>query len=106
MNSWHFGSGSKKKRLQTRSRRGAQMAKMADSGKKGNYDCEILSLIVLSILSALSHFWYILFAIYAGIIFWGAAVLLGHFLTSAARTFPLYGKRMLIKIPSRNHEPN
>jgi hypothetical protein len=80
------------------------MTEMADNRKKGNYDCEILSFIVLFILSALSHFWYILFAICAGIIFWGAVVLLGQLLMSAARTFPMYGRRMLAKMPSRTRD--
>src|ERR1700688_5000746 len=111
MNSWHFRSGPKKQFLQTSSRRGAQMAEMADSRKKGNYDCEILSIFVLFILSALSHFWYILFAICAGIILWGVVVLLGQLLMSAARTLPPHGRRLLLKrhvtpaIADRESEP-
>jgi hypothetical protein len=73
------------------------MAEITDSRKKGDYSCEILSIIVLFILSALSHFWYILFAICAGIILWGAIVLMGRLLISAARALPPYGKRLLLK---------
>ena len=62
------------------------MTEIANNPKKSDYSCEILSFIVLVILSALSHFWYILFVFCVGIIFWGAVVLLGKVLRSAALT--------------------
>jgi hypothetical protein len=61
------------------------MAETADNPKTSDYSCEILSFIVLIILSALSHFWYILFVFCAGIIFWGAVVLMGKVLATARR---------------------
>jgi hypothetical protein len=73
------------------------MAEITDTRKKGDYSCEILSIIVLFILSALSHFWYILFAICAGIVLWGVLALLGQLLMTAAKTFPSYGRGLLLK---------
>jgi hypothetical protein len=63
------------------------MTEKADDPKKRDYSCEIISFIVLFILSELSHFWYIAIAICIGIIFWGAVVLLGKLILSAARMF-------------------
>jgi len=45
------------------------------SSKRG-YDCEILSFVVLFVLSALSHFWYIMIFICAGIAVWGTGAIL------------------------------
>ncbi|MGA7794227.1 MAG: hypothetical protein WCA19_14420 [Candidatus Acidiferrales bacterium] len=80
------------------------MTESADTGKKSDYSCEILSFIVLVILSALSHFWYILFIFCAGIIFWGAVVLMGQILQSAAMTFPSNGRRLLERMQSRTRD--
>jgi len=77
------------------------MTESVDNGNKNDYSCEILSFIVLAILSALSHFWYILFIFCAGIIFWGAVVLLRQVLKSAAMTFPSHGRRLLVRMQSR-----
>jgi hypothetical protein len=43
---------------------------------KRDYSCEIMGLIVLTILSALSHFWYIMFAICAAATLAGAGFLI------------------------------
>ena len=51
------------------------MAETADNPKKSDYSCEILSFIVLIILSALSHFWYVLIAICVGAAFIGMGFL-------------------------------
>jgi|HubBroStandDraft_4_1064222.scaffolds.fasta_scaffold1162430_1 hypothetical protein len=67
------------------------MAETADNPKTSDYSCEILSFIVLIILSALSHFWYILFVFCAGIIFWGAVVLMGKVLATAVLTWKARG---------------
>ncbi len=80
------------------------MTESAGTGKKSDYSCEILSFIVLVILSALSHFWYILFFFCAGIIFWGAVVLLGQVLQSAAMTFPSHTRRLLVRMQSRTRD--
>ncbi|MFI5072220.1 MAG: hypothetical protein ACHP8A_15140 [Terriglobales bacterium] len=80
------------------------MTDSADTGKKSDYSCEILSFIVLVILSALSHFWYILFFFCAGIIVWGAVVLLGQILRSVAMTFPSQGRRLLVRVQSRTRD--
>jgi hypothetical protein len=80
------------------------MTESAGTGKKSDYSCEILSFIVLVILSALSHFWFILFIFCAGIIFWGAVVLLGQVLQSAAMTFPSRTRRLLVRMQSRTRD--
>ena len=80
------------------------MTESAGTGKKSDYSCEILSFIVLVILSALSHFWFILFIFCAGIIFWGAVVLLGQVLQSAAMTFPSQTRRLLVRMQSRTRD--
>jgi hypothetical protein len=77
------------------------MTESADNGKKSDYSCEILSFIVLAILSALSHFWYILLIFCVGIFFWGAVILLRQVLQSAAMTFPAHGRRLLVRMQSR-----
>jgi hypothetical protein len=56
--------------------------------KKRDYSCEIISFIVLVVLSELSHFWYVAIAICVGIIFWGAIVLVGQMVLSAAGALP------------------
>ena len=80
------------------------MTESTDNGNKSDYSCEILSFIVLSILSALSHFWYILFIFCAGIIVWGAVVLLRQVLQSAAVSLPLHGPRLLVRMQSRTRD--
>ncbi len=42
------------------------------------YDCEIISFVVLLILSALSHFWYIMIFICAGIAVWAMSTILAR----------------------------
>jgi hypothetical protein len=64
------------------------MAEKASEPSKHDYSCEILSFIVLVLLSALSHFWYIVIAICAGIVFWGALALFGQLMLRAAGTLP------------------
>jgi hypothetical protein len=76
---------------------GARMTEKTEEEKKRDYSCEILSFIVLVILSALSHFWYIVIAMGIGIIFWFAIALLGQLLVSAHIWLPSHS-------PSR--EPN
>jgi membrane protein implicated in regulation of membrane protease activity len=62
------------------------MSERAHEPKKRDYSCEILSFIVLVILSDLSHFWLIVIAICIGIVFWGAIVFFGQLLLSAFGT--------------------
>jgi hypothetical protein len=66
----------------------ALMIEKADEPKKRDYSCEIISFIVLAVLSELSHFWYILIAICTAIAFWGAILLLGRLAQSAVKMFP------------------
>jgi uncharacterized membrane protein YoaK (UPF0700 family) len=75
----------------------AQMNESKETRKKGDYSCEILSFVVIVILSALSHFWYIAFAICAGIFLWGLIVLLGKALLAVAKAFSPYGRRLLVR---------
>ena len=55
---------------------------------KHDYGCEIMSFIVLFILSALSHFWYIMILICIGAAVWGTGALLARmFLHVKAASF-------------------
>ena len=63
------------------------MIEKVEESKRRDYSCEIISVVVLVILSGLSHFWYILIAAAIAGLFWGAIVLLGQLATFAARTF-------------------
>ena len=63
------------------------MIEKVEESKRRDYSCEIISLVVLVILSGLSHFWYILIAAGIAGLFWGAIVLLGQLATIAARKF-------------------
>lgn len=83
------------------------MAQGTDRGSNGDYSCEVLSLIVLFLLSALSHFWYIFIAIGVGIFLWIGTILLGRVLVSAAQAFPWHGKYLWLMATSRrNRERN
>jgi hypothetical protein len=64
-----------------------RMAERAEEPKKRDYSCEIISFVVLVILSELSHFWYIMIAICIAVVFWGAIVMLGQLAVTAASTF-------------------
>jgi hypothetical protein len=54
---------------------------------KGDYYYEIVSFIVLVILSGLSHFWFILIGVCAMMLFWGALVLLIQGVRCATSSF-------------------
>ena len=56
--------------------------------EKRDYSCEMISVVVLLVLSALAHFWYI--AMFAGIAIavWGATTLVGQMVVS------LYSSRL------------
>jgi hypothetical protein len=59
---------------------------------KHDYGCEIISFIALFILSALSHFWYIMILVGMGGAVWLTCVLLARlFLYGRAAFFPEYG---------------
>ena len=60
------------------------MIEKAETQEKRDYSCEAMSLVVLVILSALSHFWYVVIALGIGIAVWGAVTLLGQVLLSAS----------------------
>ncbi len=64
------------------------MIEKTDASNHADYGCEILSFLVLVILSALSHFWYIVIAICAAFVFCGAIVLLGQVVRIAAGPSP------------------
>src|ERR1700722_9179793 len=59
------------------------MIEKTDETNQSDYSCEIASFFVLVALSALSHFWFIVIAICAALIFAGAMFLLVRFLRSA-----------------------
>jgi len=62
---------------------------------KHDYGCEIVSFIVLFILSALSHFWFIMILICIGAAVWGTGVFLARmFLYVKAASFLGPGSRM------------
>lgn len=83
--------------------KGNHMAQGTDRGSNGDYSCEVLSLIVLFFLSALSHFWYIFIAIGVGIFLWIGIILLGRVLASAAQAFPWHGKYLWLVAASRRN---
>ncbi len=59
-----------------------------------DFSCELLAFIVLVILSALSHFWYIVIAICIGVLFCGAIILLAQLVRLASRRI---SRRPLVK---------
>lgn len=63
------------------------MTKKEDLPLKGDYFYQIISLVVIIILSRLSLFWFILIAISAALFLWGAAVLLAQTLRSVTHVF-------------------
>jgi|SRR5580704_2262524 hypothetical protein len=67
---------------------GAEMIEKSDGRDNNDYSCEIVSFIVLVILSALSHFWFIVVGTAVAIVFWAAIVLLGQLVRYTASTFP------------------
>ena len=64
------------------------MIEKTDESDQNDYSCEILSFVVLVILSALSHFWFILIGTGIAVLFWAAIALLGRLLRSAASALP------------------
>lgn len=54
------------------------MTGKTDGVKKRDYSCEIISFIVIVVLSELSHFWYILIAFCFVALCWGVIVMLGQ----------------------------
>jgi hypothetical protein len=84
------------------------MAEKAGGPSKRDYSSEILSFIVLVLLSALSHFWYIVIAISVGIVFLGALALFGQLMLRAAGKLPWHvrSKRTIAeKTKDGNSEP-
>ncbi len=65
------------------------MTDKEDESVKGDYYYEIVSFIVLVILSGLSHFWFILIGICAMMLFWGAVLLLVQGVRYATSSFSL-----------------
>ena len=63
------------------------MTDKEDLPEKGDYYYEIVSFIVLVILSGLSHFWFILIGICAMMLFWGALLLLMQAVRYATNSF-------------------
>lgn len=64
------------------------MIEKTDESDKSDYSCEIVSFIVLVILSALSHFWFIVIGTGVAFVFWAALALLGHLVRTAAGALP------------------
>jgi hypothetical protein len=62
------------------------MIEKLDGQDKNDYSCEIVSFIVLIVLSALSHFWFIVIGTAVAIVFSAAIVLLGQLVRYAAGT--------------------
>lgn len=60
------------------------MNEKSEALEKRDYSCEAMSAVVLIVLSALSHFWYIAIVAGVGIVAWGALLLLGHALLSTS----------------------
>jgi hypothetical protein len=64
-----------------------RITEKAHEPEQRDYSREIISFVVLVILSELSHFWYIVIAICISILFGGAIFMLGKLALSAASTF-------------------
>jgi hypothetical protein len=62
----------------------AMMTERTDETKKPDYSCEIISFIVIVVLSELSHFWYIAIAFCFAALCWGVIVMLGKLAIFAA----------------------
>lgn len=56
----------------------AMMTERANEAKKRDFSCEIISFIVIAVLSELSHFWYIAIAFCFVALCWGVIVMLGR----------------------------
>jgi hypothetical protein len=65
----------------------AMMTERTGETKKRDYSCEIISFMVIIVLSELSHFWYIVIAFCFAALCWGAIVMLGKLAIFAARKF-------------------
>ena len=63
------------------------MTDKEDRPEKGDYYYEIVSFLVLIILSGLSHFWFILIGICAMMLIWGAILLLMQAVRHATNSF-------------------
>ena len=63
------------------------MTGKTDGVKKRDYSCEIISFIVIVVLSELSHFWYILIVFCFVALCWGAIVILGKLAIFAISKF-------------------
>jgi hypothetical protein len=63
------------------------MTDKEDRPEKGDYYYEIVSFIVLVILSGLSHFWFILIGICAMMLLWGGVLLLMQAARYASNSF-------------------
>jgi hypothetical protein len=63
------------------------MTEKSAQPEKRDFSCEILSFIVIAILSELSHFWFILIAIGIAILFWVIMVVLAKLMLFAAKAF-------------------
>ncbi len=80
------------------------MASRCDDGHDNarDYGCEIISFVVLLVLSALSHFWYIMIVICAGTVLWAtSAVLRRAILNRMVVTAPEVGRQL----ERGRHEP-
>jgi hypothetical protein len=64
------------------------MIEKVDGQDKNDYSCEIVSFIVLVILSALSHFWFIVVGTAVAIVFWAAIVLVSQLVSYVASALP------------------
>jgi hypothetical protein len=62
----------------------AMMTERTDETKKRDYSCEIISFVVIVVLSELSHFWYIAIAFCFAALCWGVIVMLGRLVIFAA----------------------
>jgi hypothetical protein len=73
------------------------MASRCDDGHDNahDYGCEIISFVVLLVLSALSHFWYIMIVVCAGTAFWAtSAVLRRAIVNRMVATAPEVGRQI------------
>jgi hypothetical protein len=65
----------------------AMMTGKTNGAKNRDYSCEIISFIVIVVLSELSHFWYILIGFCLVALCWGVIVMLGKLALFAVSKF-------------------
>jgi hypothetical protein len=76
------------------------MAQNTNEPKKRDYSCELISFVVIIILSALSHVWFIAVALCAAVALWGTIVLMAKWAHAAAEAYLRSSRAQMEMAPS------